>query len=229
MSNRRKVRTPARRAASETKTPPTQEAGRAAQPPATDLLDANGAMDLLKTSRPTFYRWLRTGKIKGLKVGRQWRFERAEIERFLKGEEPRIELRVDIGPLVEELRKRADALEAPALTLPEDTALQSAIAQVIRLAVSMRASDVHVHPLADESGQARRAVVRYRIDGVLHSVAEFDIRLLAPIMQQWKAMGACDPHQLKRPQDARMMFDAGRMPLDVRLCFVPSAPGESLT
>jgi len=228
MSTRKQTVRPARGT-----TDKTGKTGKpAAKPPArpaTDLLDANEAMDLLKTTRPTFYRWLRTGKIKGLKVGRQWRFERTDVERFLKGEEPRIELRADIGPFVDELRSRADALGAPALTLPEETDLQIAISQVIRLGLVMRASDIHVHPLAKEGGQAHKAVVRYRIDGVLHPVAEFDIRLLAPIMQQWKSMSACDPHQLKKPQDARMMFDAGDKRLDLRLCFVPSTLGESLT
>ena len=44
-------------------------------PPQTEeLLDMNQAIDILKTTRPTFYRWLRAGKIKGMKLGRQWRF-----------------------------------------------------------------------------------------------------------------------------------------------------------
>ena len=48
-----------------------------------ELLDMEQAIALLKTSRPTFYRWLRSGKIKGMKVGRQWRFYRDDVERFL--------------------------------------------------------------------------------------------------------------------------------------------------
>ena len=48
--------------------------------PPVGLLDMGQAIELLKTTRPTFYRWLRTGKIRGMKVGRQWRFERVEID-----------------------------------------------------------------------------------------------------------------------------------------------------
>ena len=44
----------------------------------------NEAISLLKTSRPTFYRWLRSGKVKGMKVGRQWRFYRDDIERLVQ-------------------------------------------------------------------------------------------------------------------------------------------------
>src|SRR3972149_4970277 len=64
-----------------------------------DLLDMEQAIARLKTTRPTFYRWLRAGKLKGMKVGRQWRFYAGDIDGFLKGEEPQIELPADIGPL----------------------------------------------------------------------------------------------------------------------------------
>ena len=68
---------------------------RAAQPaqegPTDELLSMDQAIEILKTSRPTFYRWLREGKIRGMKLGRQWRFYRDDVERFLRGEEPRIE------------------------------------------------------------------------------------------------------------------------------------------
>ena len=49
---------------------------------ADELLDMEQAIALLNTTRPTFYRWLRAGKIKGMKAGRQWRFYRSDVERF---------------------------------------------------------------------------------------------------------------------------------------------------
>ena len=48
-----------------------------------DVVDMPEAIALLKTTRATFYRWLRAGKIKGMKVGRQWRFYRKDVERIL--------------------------------------------------------------------------------------------------------------------------------------------------
>ncbi|HUU33168.1 MAG TPA: helix-turn-helix domain-containing protein, partial [Vicinamibacterales bacterium] len=201
MATRRRHTKTVQRPATEPKQRSTQEAGKAG-PLATDLLDANGAIDLLRTTRPTFYRWLRTGKLRGVKVGRQWRFERAEIERFVKGEEPRIELRTDIGPFVTELKARADALGAPGQDLPEEVGVQHAIEQIIRLGLRLGASDIHIQPLAEEGFTVRSAVVRYRIDGVLHTGPAFDVRLLAPLMQRWKVSSACDPHQARKPQDA---------------------------
>ena len=67
------------------------------------LIDMNKAIEILKTSRPTFYRWLRSGKIKGMKIGRQWRFYREDIDRFLKGEKPVIDLPAAISPFIEAL------------------------------------------------------------------------------------------------------------------------------
>ena len=76
-----------------------------------ELLNMKQAIDMLKTTQPTFYRWLREGKIKGMKVGRQWRFHPEDIERFLKGEEPRVDIPSEIGPFITVLEKRlADCL-----------------------------------------------------------------------------------------------------------------------
>ncbi|MBN1918103.1 MAG: Flp pilus assembly complex ATPase component TadA [Verrucomicrobia bacterium] len=228
MATRRTRRKAAQRTTKEAEQRPTQEAAKSSPPP-TDLLDANEAMDLLKTTRPTFYRWLRTGKIKGLKVGRQWRFERAEIGRFLKGEEPRIELRADIRPLVRELAKRADQIGAKTVSLPDETDIQQAVAQCVRLGFGLRASDIHIHPHLGDDGTARAAVIRYRVDGVLLAGLEFDIRLLPAVIEQWKRHVACDPHESHRPQMGRMKFESGGEPVDVFVCFVPSVRGESLT
>lgn len=51
-----------------------------------DLLTARQVQDILKVDRITIYRMLQDGRIKGVKVGQQWRFTRQEIERVLSGE-----------------------------------------------------------------------------------------------------------------------------------------------
>src|ERR1017187_7416144 len=77
--------------------------GVAGEASVAEILTMDQAIALLQTTRPTFYRWLRAGKIKSMKVGRQWRFHREDIERFLKGEHPRIELTTDSTPLLKTL------------------------------------------------------------------------------------------------------------------------------
>jgi excisionase family DNA binding protein len=70
-----------------------------------NLLSMDEAIEVLKTTRPTFYRWLRSGRIKGMKVGRQWRFYADDLERFIKGEGPRVDLPVTIRPLIDKLHQ----------------------------------------------------------------------------------------------------------------------------
>jgi len=189
------------------------------------------AIEMLKTTRATFYRWLRAGKMRGRKVGRQWRFERAEIDRFLRGEQPRIELRADIGPLLKELAKRCAELGAPSVDLPESPPVQQAAKRMVELGVALGASDMHLSPhMVAETGERAAAFLRYRVDGVLHSMARFDIRILPGLCWQWKQMGSVDP-EAKHPQDARIVVERrdGKGIVDMRVCYLPTGLGDSLT
>jgi excisionase family DNA binding protein len=196
-----------------------------------ELLDMNQAIEILKTSRPTFYRWLRAGRIKGMKVGRQWRFYREDIERFLRGQEPRIDLPADIGPLNDLLQKRVTGLGGPAVHPPDGSEVMRAAWLMGRLAVLMRASDVHIEPHKRAGEDGAEGVLRYRVDGVLQPVATFDIRLLPLIVERWLAMAACDVKEKVRPQDGRIMIklrDTGRT-VDMRVSVLHAALGPSAT
>ncbi|MCK4626086.1 MAG: Flp pilus assembly complex ATPase component TadA [Phycisphaerae bacterium] len=205
---------------------PVADTGRAGEQ-ADDLLNMDQAIAMLKTSRPTFYRWLRAGKIKSMKVGRQWRFYRADIERFLKGQEPKIELPTDIGPLVKSLDDRLRKLGGISPSAPDTEPVSRAAVLIIVLGATMRASDIHIEPYV------KSAVIRCRVDGVLHPVVEFDIRLLPAIVERFKQLSACDVHEKALPQDGRIMITfkekKGQVELDIRICFLPALVGEAVT
>ncbi len=187
------------------------------------------AIEVLKTSRPTFYRWLRTGKLKGMKVGRQWRFYRDDIERFLKGEQPRIELPADVRPLIRTLKDRLKQLGTDHTSPAEEDEVVRAANLTILLAVAMRASDIHMAALLKEGAASPVGTIRYRIDGVLHTTAEFDTRLLPALVERWKYMAACDLHEKTRPQDGRVLIECSGQQLDLRVSFIPALFGESVT
>ena len=198
-------------------------------PPHADLLSMDEAIDILKTTRSTFYRWLRTGRISGMKAGRQWRFDRAEIERFMRGEEPRIGLRTDISPLLKALTTRSEDLGADPLDLKHDSDVARVVGEIIRLALALNASDIHLAPTVNERGEAAEALLRYRVDGVLHIVERFDARLLPPIIEQWKTLVACNPREKEKSQDGLMKFEHRGDPCDLRINFLPALLGETLT
>lgn len=50
-----------------------------------ELLTAREVQDLLKVDRVTVYRMLKDGRLSGVKVGQQWRFEQASVEALLSG------------------------------------------------------------------------------------------------------------------------------------------------
>ena len=52
-----------------------------------DLLTTRQVINILKVDRITIYRMLQDGRIKGVKIGDQWRFQRGEVDRIL-GVEP---------------------------------------------------------------------------------------------------------------------------------------------
>jgi excisionase family DNA binding protein len=44
------------------------------------------ACDYLRISRPTYLRYLYSGRIKGTKAGKGWKVLKSELDRFLKGD-----------------------------------------------------------------------------------------------------------------------------------------------
>ena len=51
-----------------------------------DVLTTEEACHYLRISRPTYLKYLYTGKIKGTKAGKGWKVLKSELDRFLKGE-----------------------------------------------------------------------------------------------------------------------------------------------
>ena len=201
-----------------------------------DLVSMEEAVALLKTSRPTFYRWLRSGKIRGMKIGRQWRIERDEIERFLRGEAPRIDLPADISPLLKQLRKKVKEIGAKKLKGNDFNPVQEAVRLMILLGLSTRASDIHITSHLTKDMADPVSTFRLRIDGVLHEFAKIDNRLLPSIIEEWKRMANADVHDKSRPQDGRILVSLAELNntkpdknLDIRACFVPTGLGESVT
>jgi len=48
------------------------------------LIDVDELADYLRLKKQTIYNWLHQGKIAGLKVGGVWRFDRKEVDDWLK-------------------------------------------------------------------------------------------------------------------------------------------------
>jgi excisionase family DNA binding protein len=187
-----------------------------------DLLGMDEAIALLKTTRPTFYRWLKTGKLKGMKVGRQWRFYRNDVEGFLRGEGLRYDLPVGVEPLIAALRSRIGEKGASVSSLSDAEKLKLTAELIVRVGTVLKASDIHLDTVRD-SGR-----LRYRVNGVLVVVAEFDAKLMPALIAAFKIMGKCEISVKNVPQDSRIKFRSGETDLDLLMNFLPSWGGETM-
>ncbi|MCK4873928.1 MAG: Flp pilus assembly complex ATPase component TadA, partial [Phycisphaerales bacterium] len=91
-------------------------------------------------------------------------------------------------------------------------------------ALGLNASDVHVQPLAD------RTLVRYRVDGVLHTARELPSKLTAAVVSRIKVMGRMDIAERRVPQDGRATVTVGSgsaaKAVDLRISTLPTSYGE---
>ena len=135
---------------------------------------------------------------------------------------------MDIQPLISKLREHAEQFGIKETPKSDDELLQ-AITLMLHLAVKMRSSDIHLAPHIKEGGLDKIAVLRYRIDGVLHTIADIDVRLLPAIVEKWKSLAGCDVLEKKKTQDGHILLEIDNKQIELRVSFLPTSLGESLT
>jgi general secretion pathway protein E len=90
-------------------------------------------------------------------------------------------------------------------------------------AFEQRASDIHLEPKRDF------AVVRFRIDGVLHQVYQVPAAVMIAMTARIKLLGRMDVIEKRRPQDGRIKTRTNTgQEVELRLSTLPTAFGEKL-
>ena len=105
------------------------------------------------------------------------------------------------------------ASEAPVIRL---------VHQLITRAVEAKASDIHIEPAED------CLKVRYRIDGVLHTVETLPLALRAAVTSRIKIMARLDIAERRLPQDGRLKSVVRGRDVDLRVSTMPTLHGESV-
>lgn len=124
---------------------------------------------------------------------------------------------VDIGNL-EQYIKLSSAKELSS----SDQHIKSAVNHIINYALDQRASDIHIEPKRDA------CEIRFRIDGVLHSIYKLPKVVHSAITSRVKTLSRLDIAEKRRPQDGRIKVgqsDEGR-DVEIRVSTVPVAFGE---
>ena len=96
------------------------------------------------------------------------------------------------------------------------------VSTLLEYGIKVRASDIHIEPLENESR------IRYRIDGILHEKLILPKKIHDAIVSRIKILGNMKIDEKRLPQDARFNFKVGAEELDLRLSTMPTAHGEKV-
>ena len=89
-------------------------------------------------------------------------------------------------------------------------------------AVKMRASDIHIEPMAD------RVRLRYRIDGVCMERENLPKRMQNSVLSRMKLMAGMNIAEKRVPQDGRIKITMEEKQVDFRVSACPAYHGESI-
>jgi type II secretory ATPase GspE/PulE/Tfp pilus assembly ATPase PilB-like protein len=109
-----------------------------------------------------------------------------------------------------------------AITLPRSNDAPKAVWELLGRAVQQRASDIHIEPTADGYE------ARYRIDGLLQVVGEYDSETGRAIVGRLMVLAQLLTYRLDVPQEGRLSFapdDRSLPPMDLRLAIMPTTHG----
>ncbi|HDO30096.1 MAG TPA: type II/IV secretion system protein, partial [Desulfobacteraceae bacterium] len=128
---------------------------------------------------------------------------------------------VDIGNL-EQYVRLSSAMELSS----SDQHIKSAVNHLFSYALDQRASDIHIEPKRDI------CLIRFRIDGVLHTIYKLPKAVHTAIVSRIKSLGRLDISEKRRPQDGRIKIGQGQREggkeVEVRVSTVPVAFGEKV-
>jgi len=106
----------------------------------------------------------------------------------------------------------------------EDASIIRFVNQVLRDAIELRASDIHLEPFEDELR------IRYRIDGVLQDVpVPSQIKRFQPaIVSRVKILSHLNIAEKRLPQDGRIKIRIDDSEVDIRVSVIPMLHGEAV-
>ncbi|MFN3946860.1 MAG: GspE/PulE family protein, partial [Aquificaceae bacterium] len=92
--------------------------------------------------------------------------------------------------------------------------------QTIIKAVNVSASDIHIEPYE------KQALVRIRLDGVLHEYAQIPLSLHDQVVSRIKVLANLNVAERRVPQDGKIAIKVGKRHLDLRVSILPTVFGE---
>jgi len=137
------------------------------------------------------------------------------------------ELKHSIDATAAELAEAGHELQAEALRIQQaggidDGPIVKLANLIIDNAYYMRASDIHIEPMAD------RVRVRYRVDGVCLEKDNIPKNMQAQLVTRFKILSGMDIAEKRLPQDGRIKREIDEQDIDFRVSALPGYHGPSI-
>jgi type IV pilus assembly protein PilB len=120
-----------------------------------------------------------------------------------------------LAKLLEDIKSKVGAKESDSSEL-----ITALLDKILETAVFMEASDVHIEPYEKE------IIVRFRVDGLLKSVAILPVNTLQGLIARLKILAGLKIDEKRVPQDGRINYNLTREDESGRVSIVPSMWGE---
>ena len=99
--------------------------------------------------------------------------------------------------------------------------ISAALEAVLAGAIALDASDIHLEP------EERTVRVRFRLDGVLYEVANFEHHTYKLLLARIKLLSSLKLNIASTRQDGRFSVQLGKFEVDIRSSIIPGSYGES--
>jgi general secretion pathway protein E len=123
------------------------------------------------------------------------------------------------GALVQlvELRSNAELAQTS-----NDEHVIAAVDYLLNYAFEQRASDIHLEP------RAKDAVIRFRIDGILHDIETLPLPVHGAVTSRIKVLAGMNIAERRRPQDGRIKTHRSEREVELRVSSMATAHGEKI-
>ena len=108
------------------------------------------------------------------------------------------------------------------LAANNDEHVIAAVDYLLNYAFDQRASDIHLEPRDTD------AVIRFRIDGILHEIERLPVQVHAAVASRIKVLARMDIAERRRPQDGRIKTLRGDREVELRVSSLACAFGEKV-
>jgi type IV pilus assembly protein PilB len=151
--------------------------------------------------------------------------ENSLVDKVAAPEDDRLKHSIDATAA--ELAEAGHELQAEALRIQaagdgDEGPIIRLVNLIIDTAYHMRASDIHVEPMAD------RVRIRYRVDGVCLEKDNIPKNMQAPLVTRFKILSGMDIAEKRLPQDGRIKRNIAGTDIDFRVSSLPGVHGPSV-